>query len=67
MNELSWDRALSASPGWGYRGCKGVLRAPGSQSSSQGLTQQMSLFTHQINTLPGSEGPLKKKLLQAGI
>lgn len=48
----------------GVQGCRGarMLGTPGAQSSSQGLSQQVSLFTHQINQLPGSKGPLEKAI-----
>jgi len=37
-----------------------VLGTPGAQSSFPRISQQMSLFTHQIKPLPGSKGPLEK-------
>lgn len=55
----SWQERRGEGAMQGYRGA-GVLGALRAQSSFWGLSQQMSLFTHQIKPLPGSKGPFEK-------
>lgn len=69
MSPVGSGRALSAPAGRrneGREGCRrnrgwrgaGMLGSPSPPPGD--FSQQMSLFTHQIKSLPGSKGPLEK-------